>query len=274
MTPPVVRRGSVVSTQSVAFELAEQGAPDRTVVIAEHQTGGRGRRGARWEDEPGTSLLVSVVLRPSLEPARLPMLSYVAAVAVAEALAEVAPVVPRLKWPNDVLIGGRKIAGILLETRLRGMTGHVGAPTAQSRPPTELTGQAAPATTVLPELAAPATTVPATTILGVGINLGQRQFSPLLGDRATSVAIETGLSVDREALLTALLDRFDVWRRHLEAEGFDGVRRRWLALSDTIGRTVTVDGASGVALDLDSDGALVLDAGGVRRRVLAGALEA
>jgi BirA family biotin operon repressor/biotin-[acetyl-CoA-carboxylase] ligase len=258
----------------VALELAEQGAPDRTVVIAEHQTAGRGRRGARWEDEPGASLLVSMVLRPSLEPARLPTLSYAAAVAVAEALAAVAPVVPRLKWPNDVLVGPRKIAGILLETRLGGMTGQVGARAASNRPPSILPEQAAPATTVMPEHAAPATTGPVTTILGIGINLGQRQFSPSLHDRATSVAIETGLAVDREALLTALLDRFDGWRQRLEAEGFDVVRRRWLALSDTIGRAVTVDGASGVALDLDAEGALVLDTGGVRRRVLAGALEA
>lgn len=257
MKPPVVRRESVVSTQSVALELAEQGAPDRTVVIAEHQTGGRGRRGARWEDEPGASLLVSVVLRPSLAPACLPMLSYVAAVAVAEALAAVAPVVPRLKWPNDVLIGGRKIAGILLETK------------------TVVAGAASPGMTeggLFKEAGAPSRQI--TTIMGIGINLGQRQFPPALGDRATSVAIETGLSVDREALLTALVDRFDVWRQRLEAEGFDVVRRRWLALSDTIGRAVTVDGASGVALDLDADGALILDTGGGRRRVLAGALEA
>ncbi|MGH7308176.1 MAG: biotin--[acetyl-CoA-carboxylase] ligase [Candidatus Rokuibacteriota bacterium] len=261
MTPPVVRRESVVSTQSVAFELAERGAPDRTVVIAEHQTGGRGRHGARWEDEPGASLLVSIVLRPNLEPARLPMLSYVAAVAVAEALAAVAPVVPRLKWPNDVLVGARKIAGILLETKLHGMTAVARA---ASSGMTE--------GGLVKEAGAPAR--PVTTILGIGVNLGQRQFPPALGDRATSVAIETGLSVDREALLTALLDRFDVWRQRLEVEGFDGVRRRWLALSDTIGRNVTVDGASGVALDLDTDGALVLDTGGVRRRVLAGTLEA
>jgi BirA family biotin operon repressor/biotin-[acetyl-CoA-carboxylase] ligase len=261
VTPPVVRRGSVVSTQAVALELAEQGAPDRTVVIAEHQTGGRGRRGARWEDEPGASLLVSVVLRPNLPPACLPMLSYVAAVAVAEALAARAPVVPRLKWPNDVLIGGRKVAGILLETRLHGMTVVAGA----ARPGMTEGG-------LFKEAAAPTRQI--TTILGVGINLGQRQFPAALGDRATSVAIETGLTVDREALLTTLLERFDVWRQRLESEGFDVVRRRWLALSDTIGRSVTVDGASGVALDLDADGALILDTGGGRRRVLAGALEA
>jgi BirA family transcriptional regulator, biotin operon repressor / biotin---[acetyl-CoA-carboxylase] ligase len=230
--PAIVRKGSVPSTQAVALELAEQGAPDRTVVIADHQTAGRGRRGARWEDEPGASLLMSIVLRPDLEPARLPTLSYVAAVAVAEALAAVVPVVPRLKWPNDVLVSSRKIAGILLETKL---------------------GRA-----------------PATTILGIGINLGQRQFPAALADRATSVAIETGLAVDREVLLTALLDRFDVWRRRLEAEGFDVVRQRWIALSDTIGRRVSVEGRVGIAQDLDQDGALILENGDGRQRVVAG----
>ena len=235
MRPPVVRVGSVASTQAVAFELAERGAADGTAVVAEHQTAGRGRRGARWEDEPGSSLLLSIVLRPALEPARLPMLSYAAAVAVAEALASVAPVSPRLKWPNDVLVGSRKIAGILLETRLgRG---------------------------------------PVITILGIGVNLGQRRFVGALADRATSVALETGLTVDREVLLTALLDGLDAWRRRLEAEGFDVVRRRWIELSDTLGREVTVDGARGVARDVDAEGALILDTAGGRHRVLAGALE-
>jgi BirA family biotin operon repressor/biotin-[acetyl-CoA-carboxylase] ligase len=87
------------------------------------------------------------------------------------------------------------------------------------------------------------------------------------------VAIETGLAVDRETLLTVLLDTFEAWRRRLEAEGFDVVRRRWIELSDTLGRPVTVDGASGVALDVDADGALILDTAGGRHRVLAGTLE-
>jgi BirA family biotin operon repressor/biotin-[acetyl-CoA-carboxylase] ligase len=260
VTPAVVRMGSVLSTQSVALELAEQGAADRTVVIADHQTAGRGRRGARWEDEPGASLLVSIVLRPELAPPRLPTLSYAAAVAVAEALAAVAPIVPRLKWPNDVLVGARKIAGILLETKLNGMTGRVGAPSTLSRPPS-----------ALPEHAVPATTI---TILGIGINLGQRAFPPELAERATSVVIETGLAVDREAVLTALLERFDVWRERLQADGFDAVRRRWITLSDTIGRRVSVEGREGIARDLDEDGALVLEADGGRHRVVAGEVRA
>lgn len=260
MTPAVVRMSSVLSTQSVALELAEQGAADRTVVIADHQTAGRGRRGARWEDEPGASLLMSIVLRPELAPPRLPTLSYAAAVAVAEALSAVAPLVPRLKWPNDVLVGARKIAGILLETKLHGMTVVAGA--ARS-------GMAEGGLLEVP--GAPTRPI---TILGIGINLGQRAFPAELAGRATSVVIETGLTVDREAVLSVLLDRFDVWRERLQADGFDAVRRRWIALSDTIGRRVSVEGREGVARDLDEDGALVLESGDGRHRVVAGEVRA
>ena len=277
MKPAIVRRrGACRRPSRWPSSWPSEGAPDRTVVIADHQTAGRGRRGARWEDEPGASLLMSIVLRPDLEPARLPMLSYVAAVAVAEALAAVAPVVPRLKWPNDVLVGGRKIAGILLETKLHamtkvpGMTGRIGAPASSSRPPSAIPEHADPATTVIPRLATPPATVPATTILGIGVNLGQRHFPPTLAERATSVAMETGRAVDRETLLAALLDRFDVWRKRLEAEGFDVVRQRWIALSDTIGRRISVAGQVGIALDLDEHGALVLETGNGRQRVVAG----
>jgi BirA family biotin operon repressor/biotin-[acetyl-CoA-carboxylase] ligase len=213
----VVRVGRVESTQSVAFALAAEGAVDRTVVVADSQAAGRGRRGHAWLDEPGASLLVSIVLRPRLETARLPWLSLAAGVAVADALAEIAGLGPRLKWPNDVLVGGRKIAGILLESRL-----------------------------------GPAPLV----VLGIGVNLMQRTFPPELDGRATSVALETGGDVDREALLGALL------------EGLD--RQRWRDSSETLGRTVRIDGVSGVAVDIDDDGALVVVDGDQRRRVVAG----
>jgi BirA family biotin operon repressor/biotin-[acetyl-CoA-carboxylase] ligase len=232
-TASIVRLGRVESTQTVAFALAADGAPDGTVVMADSQAAGRGRRGRAWRDEPGASLLVSIVLRPRLEPARLPGLSLAAGVAVAEALTRTAGITPRLKWPNDVLVGGRKLAGILLETRLTG-----------ARP---------------------------TAVLGVGVNLSQRVFPADLGPRATSVWLASGRLVDRDALLSALLDALGDWRRRLERQGFAPIRTRWRALADTLGRTVTVDGVSGVAVDVDADGALVVaDAEGRRRRVLAG----
>jgi BirA family biotin operon repressor/biotin-[acetyl-CoA-carboxylase] ligase len=235
--PPVVRLGRVDSTQAVAFALAADGAADGTVVVADSQTAGRGRRGRRWVDEPGASLLVSIVLRPRLEPARLPGLSLAAGVAVAEALTRAAGLSPRLKWPNDVLVGGRKIAGILLESRASGV-GEGGR---------------------------------VTVVLGIGINLAQRLFPVELGQRATSVWLASGRGVDREVLLAALLDAVGEWRRRLEYRGFAAVRTRWRELSDTLGRSVTVDGVSGVAVDVDVDGALVVnDAEGRRHRVVAG----
>jgi BirA family biotin operon repressor/biotin-[acetyl-CoA-carboxylase] ligase len=110
-----------------------------------------------------------------------------------------------------------------------------------------------------------------TAVLGIGINLGQRMFPVDLGQRATSVWLASGRGVDREVLLAALLDAVGEWRRRLEYRGFAAVRTRWRELSDTLGRSVTVDGVSGVAVDVDVDGALVVnDAEGRRHRVVAG----
>ncbi|HEX3176761.1 MAG TPA: biotin--[acetyl-CoA-carboxylase] ligase [Methylomirabilota bacterium] len=230
----IIRLERVDSTQATIFALAATGAADRTVVVADYQAAGRGRRGRAWDAAPGQSLLTSILLRPRLSPAQWPAYSLVTAVAVAETLARMAALAARLKWPNDVLIGGRKIAGILLESRA--------------------VGDAAAAVIAI----------------GVGVNLTQRAFPAGLAARATSVAIETGRAVSAEAVLTALLEAFDHWRARVEADGMAPVRARWLSLADTIGRRVSVDGVSGVAVDLDPDGALVLEDGGRRHRVVAG----
>jgi len=238
----IVRLGTVDSTQSVAFALAERGAADRTVVVADQQLAGRGRRGRSWSAPAGTSLLASIIVRPRLPQALLPTLSLTTAVAVGEALRRVTGVDARLKWPNDVLVAGRKIAGILLESRMTGASGGGSAPTTPAM----------------------------VTIIGVGINLGQREFPPDLADSATSVALETGRAPSREAVLTAVLEEFDVWRGRLEAEGFGPIREDWRRLSDTLGRRVTVEDVAGVAADLDTDGALLVDVGGSIKRVVAG----
>jgi BirA family biotin operon repressor/biotin-[acetyl-CoA-carboxylase] ligase len=229
----IVRLGSVDSTQTVAFALAERGAPDRTVVVADRQLAGRGRRGRVWQAPAGTSLLTSILVRPALPRALLATFSPTAAVATAEALERVAAVAARVKWPNDVLVGGRKIAGILLESR-------------------SVAGAVAPL------------------VIGIGINLAQREFPPELAGQATSVALETGRAVDRETMLATLLEAFDAWRARLETEGFGPVRERWRRLSDTVGRRVTADGVSGTAVDLDADGALLVDVGALVKRVIAG----
>ena len=270
----IVRLDTVDSTQSVAVALAERGAADRTVVVADQQLAGRGRRGRAWQAPAGTSLLASILVRPRLPQALLPTFSPTTAVATAEALRRLAPVAARVKWPNDVLIGGKKVAGILLESRARSATWHPGSGVSEPgrsslRPPSVHGGLPDPATIIS------ATTIPATTIIiGIGVNLGQLDFPPELAGHATSVALETGSAPDRETMLAALLEEFDAWRGRLEREGFGPVRERWRMLSDTIGRHVTVDGVTGLAVDLDVDGALLIDVGGTVRRVIAGELAA
>jgi BirA family biotin operon repressor/biotin-[acetyl-CoA-carboxylase] ligase len=106
------------STQAAALALAADGAPEWTLVAAGHQTAGRGRLGRTWTDDPGRALMFSFVLRPELDPARGGVLSLLAGLAVAEACDEAAGVRAACKWPNDVLLGGRKAAGVLAESSL------------------------------------------------------------------------------------------------------------------------------------------------------------
>ena len=180
---------------------------------------GRGRWGRVWHDEPQHSLLMSVIVRPGMSVADQPKLSLATAVAVAEAVGLTTGLNVKLKWPNDVLVDGRKLAGILLESRV---------------------------------VAKPIV------IVGIGVNLRQRTFPHALAATATSVDLEGGRAAGREELLEVVLDAFDRWRTRLENEGFAPLRARWLALADTIGRAVTVGEHAGVAVDLADDGALVL----------------
>lgn len=228
---------AVDSTQSVAFALAADGAADGTVVVADYQNEGRGRRGRAWHAPAGTALLASIVVRPRVEPRALPLYSFAAALATADAIERVAGVAPRLKWPNDVLINGRKVSGILLESR----TESNGAPVVA---------------------------------IGIGLNLRQPSFPAGLETRATSLLLETGRAVATDAALDALLEALAAWRTRLENDGFAPLRARWLERADTIGRRVEVDGVAGVAVDLADDGALVIADGCVRRRVVAGEITA
>jgi BirA family biotin operon repressor/biotin-[acetyl-CoA-carboxylase] ligase len=232
-SPSIVHLRAVDSTQTHVFALAAGGAPDGTVVVADVQTAGRGRRGRGWTAEAGTSLLASILLRPRLAAAALPLLSLAAAVALTETLVG-HDVAARIKWPNDVLARGRKIAGILLESRLG---------------------------------------VDTVVAVGIGVNLAQQTFPADLAGRATSVWLETGGAPDVDVLLDALLARFAVWRQRLEHEGFAPVRERWRALSATLGTTVSIDGIGGVARDLDAEGGLLVDDGARVHRIVAGAMD-
>ena len=167
----IIRHETCASTNDVASDLASQGANHGTVVVADAQSCGRGRQGRSWHSPPGLNLYMSCLLRPELPPRDTPPLTLVAGIALVEAVSEFG-VSAAIKWPNDVRVRGRKLAGVLTETKTRGaLLDHV--------------------------------------IVGMGVNINQTDFPPPLADTATSMCGETGALIDREHFLDALLARFE-----------------------------------------------------------------
>jgi BirA family transcriptional regulator, biotin operon repressor / biotin---[acetyl-CoA-carboxylase] ligase len=114
---PIIRLDSVSSTQDLAFGLGDRGAPEGTVVLARHQRAGRGRAGRMWIAHPGDALMFSILLRPPVRPDRLAPFSVLIADAIAETIGGLYGLDSQVKWPNDVLIGGRKLSGVLIQAR-------------------------------------------------------------------------------------------------------------------------------------------------------------
>ncbi|MFH2009263.1 MAG: biotin--[acetyl-CoA-carboxylase] ligase [bacterium] len=226
------------STNTLAFTDALEGAPHGHTVVADAQEQGRGRKGRPWHSPPGMGIYVSVVLRPPLPPQSAPPLTLVTAVAVAETLEQSLGLTPRLKWPNDVLLGGRKVCGILLE------------------------------------MSAELDRV-AFVVCGIGLNVNTESFPDDLVWPATSLRRELGRTVSRPTLLAALLANLERWTERYVSDGFEPARQAWLSRAAHLGREVRVDGPdgerAGTVESLDLDGALLLrDADGMQRRVLAG----
>lgn len=210
------------STQDLARAEAEAGAPAGTVVIAETQTAGRGRFGRRWVSPPGQNLYLTMITRPLVE--RLRLLSIVAPLAVTLAVEDVAGLRPRIKWPNDVLAGDRKLAGILIESEIAG-----------------------------PEVKY--------ALVGIGLNVNfDIDPGSEIADIATSLKREVGHEVSRERLLLALLSRFE--RSYEAAAHGPEVHVAWRARLETLGRQVRVTFRDqvyeGLAEDVDAEGNLVL----------------
>ena len=228
----------ISSTNDHARELAEEGADHGEVVIAESQTGGRGRRGRPWVSPPGLNAYFSVILRPDLPPARAPELTLLASVAICDALRQ-ANVPAAIKWPNDLLAQERKIAGIL----------------------TELASE-------------PESVRWAVIGIGVNVNAGRADFPPELRDVATSVLLERGAPAPRALFVAACLTALEDWLDWHAEEGFEPVRQAWRERSATLGRDVTVrtDGRDivGRAEDIDELGALLVRTEQGVERVLSG----
>lgn len=225
----------VGSTMEVARGLAENGAEEGTVVLAETQEAGRGRLGRVWTSPYGLGLWFSLILRPRLLPAHVAKVTLLAAVAMARAVEEVAGVHPGIKWPNDLYLGGRKVCGIL----------------------TELKGQA-DAVEYL--------------ILGVGINVNQREddFPVELRPVATSLHLAAGRRVERARLLALFLREFEQRYFAWQESSWEGWLAEWRARSITLGRRVRVSFLTevfcGLAVALDGEGSLIVEADNGERR--------
>jgi BirA family biotin operon repressor/biotin-[acetyl-CoA-carboxylase] ligase len=214
-------RAVLGSTQDLARRVAQAGATEGTVVLAGRQTAGRGRLGRSFISPRG-GLYLTVVLRPTLEHLR--PLPIIAALAVARGLERVAGLRTALKWPNDVLVGGRKICGILVESDLMGQTVNY-------------------------------------VLLGIGVNVNADMSAyPEIAAIATSAAAEAGCDISREALAAAVLNELEAL--YLAVQGGRPVQDEWRARLETLGRQVRVSCGQtveeGLAEDVDGDGSLIL----------------
>jgi len=233
---PLEVLGEVGSTNDVAMVAGQAGTPEGLVVLADRQTAGRGRRGRSWASAAGVGLYTSILLRPDLLPDRVPLLTLVAGLGVAEAIEEVTGFAARLKWPNDVLMDGRKVAGILAETAFTDTRiSHV--------------------------------------VVGIGINVnhGRQDLPEALFPEATSLYLATGRLTSRGQLAAAVYNSLERWYGLFCRKRFDEILASGRARSASLGHAVEIlaeEGTwQGVAMDLDSDGALLVRAedGGLRR---------
>jgi BirA family biotin operon repressor/biotin-[acetyl-CoA-carboxylase] ligase len=238
---PVYLYQQIGSTNDEARRLAQARAPEGLLVVAETQTAGRGRSGRRWLTPPGSALAFSLVLRPNVPPAQAMRLTMLAALAVCEAIEQVAGVRVALKWPNDILVAGQKTAGILVESASR----------ADGEPQLDYA------------------------VLGIGINVDAAPPAAEVDFPATALNLQAAHPVDRLILLRAILKELEAGYAALAVPDPTALHAAWAARLVWLGQRVVVHTAggqvAGEAEGADADGALLVRvASGERVRVLAG----
>lgn len=231
---------TVTSTMDVAAEAVANGAGGGVVIVADEQTAGRGRLGRTWSSPPGAGIYISIILRPPVDEERriLPLVTLATGVGVRHAIAAVTGLATELKWPNDVMIGRRKLAGVLAEGSSLGT----------------------------PDQAI---------VIGIGINTLRSSHPAEVAERATSLEDQLGYAVDREALLEGVLAGV-TWRfSELCAGDGDGILRAWRDVSPSAeGAPVEIVDSrkQGVTAGIDRDGALRVKTTAGTERVIAGEL--
>lgn len=234
---------TIDSTNSKAYQFGLNGAAEGEVVISESQEKGRGRLGRQWFSPPCLNLYLSVILRPNIPPHQAPLMTVMAAVAAADAIRNFSGLLPLIKWPNDILLRGRKVAGLLNEIHSEMDRIHF-------------------------------------VILGIGVNLNtdEKTFSKEIRSIATSLKIEMGQMVSRRDFLLTLLLELEKWYSIFLEQGGPVLLDAWRDRADIKGRSVRVtsfgETVTGRAIDIDSEGALILEtAEGKQKTVRAGDVE-
>jgi BirA family biotin operon repressor/biotin-[acetyl-CoA-carboxylase] ligase len=212
------------STNAVAMRLGEAGEPHGAIVLAEEQTAGRGRAGRSWTSEKSSGIYCSVLLRPPISPAHAPLLTLIAGLAARDAIAEDLDTQPDIRWPNDVLIGGRKCCGILTEMHAEPDRVHHA-------------------------------------VVGIGMNVNQAKMPEAIADIATSLRMETGKSHSRLELLIRLLRYLDRYYNQFLAEGARPILRRFAQVSSyfegkRVRITTATESFTGVTAGLEPSGVL------------------
>ncbi len=228
------------STNIRARELAMAGSAEGTIVIAETQTAGKGRRGRTWFSPSAKGIYISIIMRPAIPPSETPKLVLLSSVTVAELLRSRTSLKTEIKWPNDVLVNGKKIAGILLE---------VG--TEMDAVDYSIVG------------------------LGLNVNIPFGSFPDNIKDSATSLLVESGKQSSRVKLVQDYLMMFENDYEQFMSGRSDDIVARWKELADIMGRQITVDLSgrtySGTVTDVDDNGALIItDPTGTTHRIFSG----
>lgn len=222
------------STMDVAMEMAVNSSAEGTMVIAEMQTKGKGRLGRSWVSPKGQGLYFSLILRPKLAVSEIPLMTLMSALAVCQTVREMTPLEAKIKWPNDILIDGRKLSGILMELNA------------------DMDGVKF-------------------VILGIGLNVNTPLKS--LPAHAASLKSETHKAYSRVALLQALLKNLETWYHIFQHQGSKPILQKWRQWSDTLGRNVRLEDQQGIvegmAVDVDEMGRLMLEdkSGRILRRM-------
>jgi BirA family biotin operon repressor/biotin-[acetyl-CoA-carboxylase] ligase len=235
----IVFHRSLDSTHTLAKELAAQGAPEGTLVLAEEQRAGRGRMGRRWISPGYVNLLFSLLLRPHIHKDQVFVTTMILALATIEAIKSRTGLTSTIKWPNDIFVAGKKLGGILTEFSLsQGEIEHV--------------------------------------VLGLGLNVN---WSPdeteEVSNLATSILAETGSKVSRNDLLVTILEIFEIYYREVLSGQIDDIYRTWNEASMIIGRDVEIvsprERTHGKVLRIDRSGALVIeDNAGKEKKIISG----